>query len=269
MVSDVVTARRRRRYPTAIVLAGTLIGCMPGAAVVAAVTSVTVTPAAERVAPAHSTSIALSWSVATNTTGAVTVSSAFGQFRTPAGTTLGTIAQTLAKPATGPATLTFAETIAVPTGVIERVRREGYDHFVYRRSFTDGAAAGGEVKLYLATAKSTAFDVARMKLDLGDGAAARVVVRGETVRAHAALSYTGAGVLRANWEIAGPHPDPDKPIWRVLREVMQPVAADNALEIASPVLPTEAGGVYLVRLHVLEPRVGFGLPVVRYTVRQE
>src|SRR3989344_4956650 len=92
-----------------------------------AVTGVSASPGSAPVAIARGGSLTLSWSVTTSTAGSVTVSSARGVFRKPDGTALGSVAQTLSRTITGPATGGFTETVDVPADAIERAHKEGLD----------------------------------------------------------------------------------------------------------------------------------------------
>ncbi|HEX7045283.1 MAG TPA: hypothetical protein VF203_11785 [Burkholderiales bacterium] len=254
------------RRATKRLSAAVLLAVLPMASVPAAVTGVTASPAAERVAVARTTAVALRWNVATNAAG--TVTSPAGEFRTPGGALLGKINQPLSQTVTAGVTA-IVETVRVPADVIERARREGNDRLLYRRSFTDGAAASGEIVLHIAPGGAAAFGVGRVALAFDTGEAARVAARGEKLQAHAELSYTGMGRLRALWEVAGPNPDAERPAWRPIGEVLQTLAARDAATFASPALPTEIAGFYLVRLRIAEPEPAFEAPIVRYAVRQE
>ena len=75
--------------------------------------------------------------------------------------------------------------------------------------------------------------------------------------------------MRGRWEIAGPNPDPDKPAWRVLGDVVQTLTGAESLILVSPSLPTDSFGPHLVRLHITEPRGGFDPPEIRYVVGEK
>ena len=246
--------------------AAVLLAVLPAASVPAAVTSVTASPAAERVAVARTAAVALRWNVATNAAG--TVTSAAGEFRTPGGALLGTVNQPLSQSVAAGVTA-IPETVRVPADVIERARREGGDRLLYRRSFTDGVAASGEIVLHIATGGAAAFDIGRVALAFDTGEVVRIAVRGEKLQMHAELSYSGTGRLRALWEVAGPNPATERPVWRPIGEVLQTLTGPDAVKFASPALPTETAGVYLVRLRIAEPELAFEPPVARYAVRQE
>lgn len=250
-------------------IGGLAAGLLPAAAALAAVTAVTTTPPAERAAPGRATSVAFAWNVTTDTAGSVTVSSPAGELRSPSGTLLGTVNRPLERTTTGPGSVTFAETVLVPAAAVEGARREGHDRLFYRRAFTDGAAASGEIEIHIAASSSAAFGVSRIALGFEDGKPVETVARGEELRARAQVSYTGAGILRGAWEIAGPDPDPDGPVWRVLAQTTRGLPGGESATIASPALPADIAGFYLVRLRVAEPAPAFDAPVVRYVVGPE
>lgn len=235
----------------------------------AAVTSVAVAPATERIALGRTTTRAVTWQVTTNAVGAVTVSSAAGQFLAPGGAALGSVNLALSKSAAGPGTVRFNESVTVPAGVLERARREGHGQVLYRRSFTDGAAGSGELVLQLAGESAATFALTRLALGFEEGAPVRLIGPGEELRARAEASYTGAGLLRGVWEVAGPQPDADAPAWHILSEVAQPLPGGESALIVSPRLPAAASGLYLVRLRVEAPAPAFEPPIVRYFVGQE
>jgi hypothetical protein len=254
------------RKPTAILFASLALA---GADATAAITGVTGAPSSTNVGLGRATSVRISWTTASSGAGMLTVSSAQGQFRTPAGTLLGTVAQPLSKTMTGPGTASFTEALLVPADIVQRAHKEGFDRLRYERSFTDGAAATGQVALRIVTTSAAAFGVSRLALAFESGEALQVVARGEKLQARAEVSYTGSGSLRGSWEIAGPNPDAGKPSWRVLGEVSQALTAADTATLKSPALPTDTMGPFLVRLRIGEPAVGFELPVIRYSVTEK
>ncbi len=235
----------------------------------AAVTVVTATPASRNVALNRSTSVNLTWSAATTSAGTVTVSSAKGEFRAPGGALLGTVAKPLSQTVTGPTTASFTEAILVPADVIQRAHKEGFDQLRYERSFTDGAAATGQITLHIATASAASFGITRLALAFDNGDALRVTARGEKLEARALLSYTGAGLLKGAWEIAGPNPDAAKPAWRAIAQVTQSFTGAETATLTSPPLPTDIIGPYLLRLRVREPALAADVPVIRFVVTEK
>lgn len=233
---------------------------------VATVTAVNATPGSANVALVQGTSIAVGWRVTTNSAGPATLVSTQGRFRTPSGSLLATVANPLSRTVTGPATASFFESVLVPPDVLTRAQREGHDRVVYERSFTDGAAASGQVVLYITTGSAANFGVSRIVLAFDDDAALRLVSGGAKLAAKAQVDFMGNGLLQGVWEVAGPEPDSVKPEWRTLSRVQQVLTGTDSTVLMSPALPTRAGGVYRIRLRIEAPAVAFEVQTLRYQV---
>jgi hypothetical protein len=232
----------------------------------AAVTGVSATPASENVAVSRSTSIPVNWSVTTNSAGSVTLSSAQGVFRTSGGTLLGTVSQPLARVVSGPTTATIQEAVLVPADIVVRAVKEGQDRILYQRTFTDGASATGQISLNIVTSGAASFGISALSLNFGEDRALHVAKRGEEFSARAEIGFTGTGVLKGAWEVAGPQPNPDKPLWRKLATVNLALTGVESATLTSPRLPSDVTGSFLVRLRIDEPALGTTPPVVRYSV---
>jgi len=154
----------------------------------------------------------------------------------------------------------------VPVDIVVRASKEGNDRILYQRTFTDGASATGQISLNIVTSGAAGFGISALTLNFGEDRALVVAKRGEKLSAQAVISFTGAGVIKGRWEIAGPQPDPDKPQWRTLASVGQALTGVETAGLQSPRLPTDTTGSFLLRLRIDEPRAGFDLPVIRYSV---
>jgi hypothetical protein len=115
-------------------------------------------------------------------------------------------------------------------------------------------------------ANAAAFTMTRIAVTFDDQKPPAIVERGSDISAQAELSFTGNGLLKGAWEIAGPNPDGNKPQYRTLINVNQPIAGKDAAVLKGPKLPTESTGPYLVRLRVVEPALSFETPVATYNV---
>lgn len=118
----------------------------------------------------------------------------------------------------------------------------------------------------LASADAANFSITRVALSFDGEKPAVVVERDDKLTAQAEISFTGNGLLRGAWEIAGPNPDGDKPQYRTLSQVQQHLAGRDAASLNGPRLPTESSGAYLIRLRITEPTLNFEAPVIRYSV---
>lgn len=253
-----------KRYRPLPIIAGCL-ALLP-VMVSAAVTGVSATPASENVAIARSTSIPVNWSVTTNTAGSVTLSSALGVFRTTGGTVLGTVSQPLSRTVSGPGTATIQEAVLVPADIVVRASKEGNDRILYQRTFTDGVPGTGQISLNIVTSGASSFGISALTLNFGEDRALYVAKRGEQLVAHTEISFTGTGLFKGAWEITGPQPNPDKPVWRTLATVNMALTGVESATLKSPHLPTDVYGVFLVRLRLDSPSMGTALPVIRYSV---
>lgn len=249
-----------RLLPVVTVLA------LPAGPAGAAVTAVNATPGSAEVALVQATLIATGWRVTTDSAGPVTLVSAQGRFRTPSGSLLATVANPLSMTITGPATAGFFESVLVPPDILTRAQREGHDRVVYERSFTDGAAAAGQVVLRIVTGNLANFGISRALLVFDNDAALRIVSGGAKLTAKAQVVFTGNGLLQGVWEVAGPNAAGVKPEWRTLSQVVQILTGAESTVLTSPALPTRAGGVYLVRLRIAAPAGAFEIQPLRYQV---
>jgi hypothetical protein len=128
------------------------------------------------------------------------------------------------------------------------------------------ATAGIVGVALLAPTSAANFGITRIALAFSDDKPATVVERDGKLAAQAEIGFTGNGLLRATWEVAGPNPDGNNPRFRVLAEVQQPLGGRDAATVKGPRLPTDSTGAYLVRLRITEPATSLDLPVIRYSV---
>lgn len=84
----------------------------------------------------------------------------------------------------------------------------------------------------------------RFKEDRGHRA---LIDQGAELRLQAHVTVSGAGVLRADWEVSGPAPDPT---FRPLGLVRQVVPATGEVTLDSEPLPTDVPGRYQVRFRL-------------------
>lgn len=109
---------------------------------------------------------------------------------------LGTVSQPLSRSVSGPTTATIQEAVLVPADIVVRASKEGNDRILYRRTFTDGVPATGQISLNIVTSGTASFGVSSLALNFGDDRALYVAKRGEEFSARAEIGFSGTGVLR-------------------------------------------------------------------------
>ena len=239
--------------------------CCP-ALLIAAVTGVSATPASENVAIARSTSIPVNWSVTTNTAGSITLSSSSGCVPYHRWHGAGNGSPTASRVVNGPTTATIQEAVLVPADIVVRASKEGNDRILYQRTFTDGVSSTGQISLNIVTSGAASFGISALTLNFGEDRALYIAKRGEELVAQGEISFTGTGLLKGAWEIAGPQPNPNKPAWRTLATVN---LGTHWRGKRRPEKPAPAHGCARRLSRASAPRhpsMGAALPVIRYSV---
>lgn len=235
---------------------------------VGAVMQINTSPSNANLPLGQSTSVRLTWSVVSNLAGNVTVSSSQGIFLSPGGNVLGKVDKVLTRSMSGPAlkTVRFSETLRVPTKLIYQTHKQGFNKLIYRRHFTDGTVATGEISFYVTSPKSASFAITRMVLMFDDETPMRIVQQHESFKARARITFAGSGLLKAVWEIAAPTSIAGQADFRPLKMLQQYMTGGETAALESPLLTTEISGIYLIRLRIVKPEVVFEPPVIRYSV---
>lgn len=238
----------------------------------AAVINVTPTPARTSTSiNAPSAVINITWQVQRTVPNSlpVTISSQQGRFIL-GGNVVRTVNRPLSRnlPGTLAATqsATLNETVSVPRSlVVEAARRD--QQLLYQRTFNDGAgSSNGSIVVAITGSAGGAFALTRIDLKFEDDSRVRVLPGDENVRALAEINFTGSGILRAVWEIAGPGSTAGEPLFRPLTIVRRNLAGGDRIIITSPQLPTDSQGLHVLRLRIEEPEADFTLPILRYFV---
>lgn len=232
-----------------------------------AITQINTSPSNANLPLGQSSAVRLTWSVVSNLAGNVTISSSQGTFLTPGGKVLGKVDKVLTRPLSGPApkTARFSESLRVPTKVIYQAHKQGFNKFIYRRRFTDGTAASGEINFYVTSPRAASFGITRLALLFDDQTPLRIVEQNASFKARAEITFAGSGLLKAVWEIAAPTSTAGQANFRPLKMLRQYMPGDT-VTLASPLLPTDISGIYLIRLRISQPETAFELPVIRYSV---
>jgi PKD repeat protein len=116
------------------------------------------------------------------------------------------------------------------------------------------------LKVVPATGPRAPFGISYLQLRFEDGKAYTVVPKGVSpLRVFADLKYEGTGILQAQWLIDG---NPFGLVTRFLAMADQ-ITIDSGYP---PGLPTLIPGLHEVTLQILQPKVEFSIPVIRYFV---
>jgi len=243
----------------------------------AAINSVEPIPGNSLVAIGQAHSLPLTWSLVLLYVGAgpsvpvpFTITSTSGEFRVGA-TVLGTVNNVLTLSGTVPmgvpTTVRIPESVMVPPDVTVKANRLGSQTVSYVRVFTDGTTPmQGSELIVIGGSGAGLFGITREALAFDDGAAVRVVQKGDKLSARAEIDFTGAGSMSAMWEIAGPSSTAGQPQFRELQQVTRGLIGREPEIVKSPDLPTDTPGYYLLRLRITQPLPGFDPPVLAYYV---
>jgi hypothetical protein len=241
----------------------------------AAINSVEPIPANSLIAIGQAHSLVLNWQVVSLAVGfpgtlPYTITSTSGQFRV-GGTVLATVNTVLS--ANGsmvsgvPSTVSLAESVIVPPSVTVQANRLGAQTISYVRVFTDGTTPmQGSELIVVGGSGSALFGITREALSFDDGAAVRVVQKGDRLSARAEIDFTGSGSMSGVWEIAGPSSTVGQPQYRELQPVTRGLIGQGPEIVKSPDLPTDTPGYYLLRLRITQPLPGFDPPMLAYYV---
>jgi hypothetical protein len=189
----------------------------------AVVDSVEPIPANSLVAIGQPHGLVLTWSasiieISAGPTTPFTLTSTSGQFMVGA-TVIGTVNTVLtlsgSVPTGVPATVRIPETVMVPPDVTVRANRMGAQTVSFVRVFNDGTGPmSGSELIVIGGSGAGLFGITREALSFDDGAAVRVVQKGDKLSARAEIDFTGAGSMSALWEIAGPSSTAGQPQFR-------------------------------------------------------
>jgi hypothetical protein len=241
----------------------------------ATINSVEPIPANSLVAIGQAHSLPLTWSVVELFVGAgpsapFTITSTSGQFRVGA-TVLGTVNTVLTAsvvvPNGVPTTVSIPESVMVPPDVTVKANRLGAQTISYVRVFNDGTTPmQGSELILIGGSGAGLFGITREALAFDDGAAVRVVQKGDKLSARAEIDFTGVGSMSAVWEIAGPSSTAGQPQFRELQQVTRGLIGREPEIVKTPDLPTDTPGYYVLRLRIPQPPPGFDPPVLAYYV---
>lgn len=173
---------------------------------------------------------------------------------------------------TNPAPLTMAvtngsgmvtESVVLPVRLGEIALQRGQNSYVYSRSFASGAGPtfNTAVTVNLTTSAAASFSIQRLELFFTGNKRGEITVQRNHagLRAAAAISYTGSGLLQGRWEVDG----------RIIGRVFQHLTFGDTLTLEMPAgvtLPTFDPGNHTVRFVIENPAVAFEMPLLIYFV---
>jgi hypothetical protein len=269
-------ATPRSPSPITVALAMLALAPLPARAFITG----TVSPPVQNISLTSSTTVQLVYNMTVNNavlaTSPVTVSSTQGVFRN--GCTGGTVLRTVntaisstKNAVASAATFTLSEPVQIPIDLVRAAQAAGFDQIAYVRTWTDTGTQVPTIVPFCATfpitsSAAAAFAVTRVALSFDDGAPVRIVDPKARMHAQAEIRFNGSGLLQASWEVAGPTSTAGEAFFRTFGTVRQYFAGGDKMTLASPDLPTETSGLYLVRLRITDPLPDFEQPVIRYFV---
>ena len=225
-----------------------LIPVLAAAPALAAITSVTGTPAPLRVNIVAPQTLSVTWQVVRSASVPTTITSPSGQVfidGIPVATLNGPLSRSL--PPSGPVTVTFRETLRISRALARRIGEGGT--IDYRRSFTEtppGVPVPGTIAMR-ATA-SGQLAIANLELSFADESRYRIVGQGTRLMARAMVTSTGQGMLEGVWEHAGPGSiSAGQAAFVPLRRERRPLGGNRRTVLLSPALPTAVAGVHVLR----------------------
>jgi hypothetical protein len=244
------------------------------------VTNVTASSAQQNLTLGRHTIANITWRITkvevstyTTTCGA-TVTSSSGQFR--AGSSAGPLLSTVNRPVTNttpcapypnPLTSTATESVTIPSTVVYKAQKMGYNNIVYVRSFSDTFSAGSASTTFnIVSSSAGSFSIDYLSLRFDDDTTMRVVEEGGDFHAYVDIRFTGNGLLQGVWEYADPASSAGTPLFTPLRVVRQKLVASRSTRLPSPPLPARRQGVHLVRFRITDPDLLFSDPVIKYFV---
>ncbi|RQW84852.1 MAG: hypothetical protein EHM79_13100, partial [Geobacter sp.] len=198
--------------------------------------AVSVSPSSVSVARGQNSSVSLLYRIQSAVAGTVPVTSPSGTFVGP-DSIVGTNPVPLTAMLTAGSGMA-AETVIIPSAVIERVLDSGATSFIYRRNFSGDIA---DVRITITTDAAAAFGIKRIELYF-DNRRAEITIPKHfpNLKAFVDIRYTGSGVLEGYWEVDG----------RVISRVHQMLTFGSSVTLRTPeipAMPTFDPGSHIVR----------------------
>ncbi len=155
-----------------------------------------------------------------------------------------------------PTTITFTETISVPSNVMRLALQSNNGAFVYERDFADDPPAltfitGGH-NVFVTGGMGGPLSLAEVTLSFDNGSTFTTIQQGGALRAQARIRSNGSGQLRGVWEVSD-NGAQSSAFFRPLRTVTVTLTGQRYITEFSPPLPTSSDGRVNVRFRVTDP----------------
>ncbi len=176
------------------------------------------------------------------------------------------------------------ESLRVPAAISQQAARLGERQVFYVRQFSlEGSEPMNGVQVITlqqgapgsvgsisegAEPSATGVNIQRVSLFFDRGTLTETLRPDERLQATARISYQGAGIINAIWEVATPASTRGQPLYAPLAYIRQYLGAGRELTVTSPPLPSDTSGIHRVRLRFLAPTEIEGLPRLSYRVSE-
>ncbi|MCG6659092.1 hypothetical protein HOP52_15135 [Halomonas campisalis] len=178
----------------------------------------------------------------------------------------------------------MTESLRVPAAISQQAARQGERQLFYVRQFglegsepmtgvqvitlQQGVPGRGGAIPEGTEPSATGVTIQRVSLFFDRGSLTETLRPDETLQATARISYQGAGIVNAIWEVATPASTRGQPLYAPLSYVRQYLGAGRELTLTSPPLPSDTSGIHRVRLRFLPPTEIEGLPTLSYRISE-
>ena len=206
------------------------------------------------------------------------ISSSSGIFLDSVGSPIGTNSKILSRtisPTATPTVVNITETLRIPRSVLFTAAKMGLQQINYQRAFTDCPTSSGgtctsvlniSTVFNLAGGAASAFNVSNYKLRFTNGRVAAIVQQDDQLKAIVSINVTRTGTIRGVWEVATPATTAGQPSFKIVKTIQRQLNSVTTNQINSPLLPTDATGIYLVRFRFIDPVLEGDIPTLRYNV---
>lgn len=176
------------------------------------------------------------------------------------------------------------ESLRVPASVSQQAARFGEQRVFYVRQFSlegsepmtgvqvitlqQGVPGRGGSIAEGTEPSASGVNIQRVSLFFDRGSLTETLRPDEQLQAMARISYQGAGIVNAIWEVATPASTRGQPLYAPLSQVRQYLGAGREVTFTSPPLPSEIPGIHRVRLRFLPPTEIGELPTLAYRVSE-